>query len=180
MESVDFKNDIVKLLSGDEISIKADVLKGVKQNAVQFNKIGVNFKLANKTAEEELIAELENFDVTLTMVSNGYYRCDTKIYDIPTSKNVVIIQSFKKNGNPISSNDVYQQISDNEPFLSPYAMWSIKIENVTGDFAKLKRFSNVDIDLELVGKGRHIQYNTPHICSDELENIYHLYEVISE
>lgn len=144
-KGVDFRDDIVKLLSGNEVSINADVLKGVKQNAVQFNEIGINFKLTNTTSEQNLIAKLEaDFDVILTMFSNGFYRCDTRIYDISTAKNVTFIQSFKKKTNseePISSNDFSQEISKNDPFLSPYAMWSIKIINVTG----LNRYLTLNI-----------------------------------
>lgn len=88
----EYKPQIKNVLQGDEITIKADVIHGVNQNAVKFNKISIFFRLLDDALQNELDNELSNFRINMTMVGTNYYRCNNRYYRIPLDRNLVIDQ----------------------------------------------------------------------------------------
>lgn len=180
----EIKTELMKLLRGEEITLLADITNGVNQNAVKFKEIGIHFKVQNETIQNELDAELEQFGVSMTQLGHNYYRCGNRFYFISIDDTIVIDYSIKKdpNGKPLKSNEVYQQISSSNYFLSPYATWRIKLTNETSDFDKLKRFQHEIMALELIGSGQYFRDGksfSHEICNDHLDNYYHYDNTIS-
>lgn len=176
-KSHDFKNEIEKLFSGEEIVIKADILNGIEQNAVKFNEIGIHIKSSNENTQIELNAELESFNVTMTMIGNSYYRCGARFYSIPVDS-ITIEYSMDKNqdGKTKSLNENSRTIKNEDYFLGPYAMWSIKLTHQNNDFKKLTKFQYQSIDLELIGRGQYFKDHglyASEICSSHLDKYYH-------
>lgn len=173
-----FRNEIRKLLQGEEIIMKADIEKGLNMNAVKFNEIEIRFKVANQSVQFDLNNELRNFDVTMTMVGNNYYRCDRRRYRISVDDNIVIEYSLRldSTGKFTKPNDVCEKIRRNDYFLSPYATWSIKLTNATSNFETLNKFANETIDLELTGHGQYFKNQgslfAQDICNDRLDQFY--------
>lgn len=153
----EFKDDICKLLSGEEITLNADIAKGLNQNAVKFKEIGIHFKLASEELQHELDAKLKRYVVYMTMVGNSYYRCGKRSYSMSIDENIVISYSLKKNknGEPKSMNDVHRKIVGGRYFLSPYTVWSIKLSGES--FGELDKFKNEAIDLQLIGNGQYVK-----------------------
>lgn len=163
------KDTIAKLLDGQKITINADITKGLNKNAIKFNEIGIYFKLANGTSQSELDKELQNVEVYMTHLGNSYYRCGHKLY-VMTSDNLTIHYSFHKNsnGHPSITNQVYDKIKNNSFVLSPYTMWMIELY---GNFSSLEKFKNLEIDLELKGRGQYVDQGID-VCNENLENYY--------
>lgn len=184
-----FNEKIVKLLQGDEVTFNADITKGLNQNAVKFNEIGIHFKAKSSSVQTELDAELNHFGVSMAMVGNSYYRCGTRFYSTSVDENVVIDYSLKKDGNgmPSISNEVYHKIHDTNYFLSPYAMWTIQLIKLNlssseENFEHLSQFASEDLDLELIGRGQFLKDNgfTSHeLCNNQLDDYYNYYSDIS-
>lgn len=188
-KSREFKHELKKLLTGEEVMIKADVTKGLNQNAVKFNEIGIKFKLSDEKLQKELDSELEKFGVRMTMVGHNYYQCGQKFYYLSVDDRIVIEQSFKKysSGKPIKFNNVYRKLSEKQYFLSPYTTWKIKLIVMAEDFAsitdapsqnafdKLKKYQEDSINMELIGRGEYFRNNkasTSEICTVEMEKYY--------
>lgn len=185
----EFKNEFRKLLKGEEILLVADIEKGLTANAIKFKEIAINLKLTNKELQNELNVELENFAVRMTLVSNGYYRCDQQVYTLSVDDNIILEYSFKRNahGKPDKINDVFRKLSENSAFLSPYAAWKIRLIEIKNDldvkdslnvqnaFDKLKRFINEPLNLEIIGRGKFFRSNgtfSPEVCTDEMSTFY--------
>ncbi|CAG8839441.1 9780_t:CDS:2, partial [Gigaspora margarita] len=65
-ENKNYSQEISKLLNGDEVTIKADIIKSnPNKNAIKFNEIGIRFKSINKTIQDNIDCELEYFDVEM-------------------------------------------------------------------------------------------------------------------
>lgn len=183
-----FNGEIVKLLQGEEVTLNADITKGLNQNAVKFNEIGIHFKAKSESVQSELDAELNHFGVSMAMVGNSYFRCGTRFYSNVVEENVVIDFSLKKdaNGWPSISNEVYHKIHDTNYFLSPYAMWSIQLiklnlSNSDENLEQLSQFSNDILELELIGRGQFLKDNgfaSQEICNKHLDDYYHYDENI--
>lgn len=186
---------IEQLLKGNEIMVKADIIKGLNQNAVKFNELGIALTVrVGKSAYQMNMAQyqlekyLENFSVKLTLVGNNYYRCGNKFYYLPVDDNVVIEYSFKRDnrtGRPLKYNDVYRKLIESNFFLSPYASWMIQLVPVSNDFndtalenqrLMLKTEYDADnMDLDLIGRGQYFRKNgefSNEVCSDEIEKYY--------
>lgn len=179
----EIKNDIGKLLQGEEIVIKADIAKGMSQNAVKFNEIAIILQLANDKAQNELDDKLASFDVVMKMMGNCYYRCGNRSYFVPIDENIEIEYSMKKDihGNPIRKNEVYRKIRDGQNFLSPYTTWCIKLIDKCGrEFHDLTKFNNDAIDLKLVGHGQYFKYEKAFSdeFADELMNKHYNFDRI--
>lgn len=155
----DIKDDIGKLLQGEEVTLKADIAKGMNENAVKFKKIEIFLKLRTAAAQQRLNEKLESFKVVMTMVGNSYYRCGKRSYCMAVDDKIVIKYSIKKNdkGEPDVVNEVYNKIRDGYFFLSPYTMWTIKL---VGDFTELNEFKNEIIDLQLQGSGQYVKHSS--------------------
>lgn len=102
----EYKDEIKNRLQGKPITIKADVVRGVNQNAIEFNDIRLNFKLIDAASQVELNNELRNFCVNMTMVGTNYYRCSNRYYRIPLDQNLAIEFTFAKkpDGTPADPN----------------------------------------------------------------------------
>lgn len=155
----DIKDAIDELLQGQQILLKADIANGMNQNAVKFKEIAIYLKLSNESAQTELDAKLQGFNVIMTMVGNNYYRCGNRSYSMSVDDNIVIEYSIKRNdkGKPVSCNGVYAKIQDGDFFLSPYTMWGIQL---AGNFDELNCFRNKIVDLQLIGHGQYVKQSS--------------------
>lgn len=189
-KSREFKVEFQKLLNGEEIMIKANIVKGLSQNALKFNEIGVQLKLVDDKMQRELDAQLENFGVRMTLIGHAYYKCGESFYYLSVDDNVVIEYSFKKhsNGKPIRYNEVYRKLSEGPYFLSPYATWKIKLIPIDEDidetmqsarsrsvYQALAKFIKSSLNLELVGRGQYFRRNgilETEICTEEVGKYY--------
>lgn len=95
----EIKNEVKKLLQGKNITLKADITKGLNQNAVKFKEISIRFKMINENEQQEFDKVLENFSLSVTMIGNNYYRCGTKFYYISHDEIIIIESSLKKDSN---------------------------------------------------------------------------------
>jgi hypothetical protein len=150
-----------QLLSGKPIFVKADVTKSVPdKDAIKFNLLEINLKVANATRQEEVNGKLKSFKVKATHMGNSYYRYDGQIY-ILSSPSQEIQCSFERDpsGLPIHRNQVYNKIKAGDLMLSPFAMWNIQLVQLNNNnetlFNELAKFKD-EVDLELVGRGRYI------------------------
>lgn len=197
-KSRDYKDLFRNLLKGDEIMIRADIVKGLSQNAIKFNEIGIQMKLIYGQMQEEFEAELKHFGVKMTLTDHVYYKCDQQFYYLPVDDNIVIEYSFRKDskGKPIKFNEVYRKLSEKHYFLSPYATWKIQLTVINEDFEsftedtdntentsfqkgfkRLAKFVNQHFDMELVGRGQYFRSKgrlEAEICTDEVQNYYQL------
>lgn len=155
----EIRNDIEKLLRGEEITLKADIANGLNENAVKFKEIQICLKLKTEKMQEKLNAKLEKFKVSMTMVGNAYYRCGKRSYYMSVDDKIAINYSIKKNdeGLPETMNDVYKKIRNGKFFLSPYTMWTIQLD---GDTNQLDEFRNEIIDLNLQGHGQYVKHSS--------------------
>ncbi|XP_069673901.1 uncharacterized protein [Periplaneta americana] len=168
-----YKASISKLLSGEAVTLKADILSGVKKSSLKFRLIEINLKCPSTKLQNELNAILEHFVVTLKHHGNSYYQCGRKFYVI-RSECQTVKYSFAKsqNGEPVMQNAVYEKIRNGDFMLSPYAVWTIQLARARGkDFMNLKNYKNC-VDLELVGKGRYVKEEN----SISEINLQHYYE----
>lgn len=187
-QSREYKYEIRKLLTGEEVLIKADVTRGLNQNAVKFNKIGIKLKLSDEKMQKKLDSELDKFGVRMTMVGHNYYRCGQKFYYLSVDDSIVIEQSFKKdsNGTPLKFNEVYRKLSEKQYFLSPYTTWKIQLIVIAEDFTtitddpientfdNLKKFEKETINMELIGRGEYFRNKAmaADICTSEMDKYY--------
>ncbi|KAL7288385.1 hypothetical protein TKK_0017478 [Trichogramma kaykai] len=169
----DHKNSIEKLLKGHEVVLKADINHGFKGNAIKFNKIGINFASPNKTIERKLRELLQGFSVTLTHFCHSFYRCDDKIYMIPSANQTIQYSMSQREGSnvPATTNNVYDKIAKNQPVLSPYATWQIQLSHEEDGFYELSKYASEMIDLVLEGTGQYIDLNLD-VCNNQLDQYY--------
>lgn len=175
-----YKCTILDLLAGKEVVVKADILNGVRKNAVKFNRIEINFKSVNGGIQEELHKLLLNFHVKMTHHGNSHYKCGNNFYVI-RGDNQTIEYSMEKrqDGQPMDHNAVYTKLRNGDLLLSPYAMWSVRLVRVTNvNFPQLQKFGNL-VNLELVGQGQYVSEGAE-ICNQNLRDYYELDESFSE
>lgn len=177
-KSAEFHHDFVKLLRGEQITLNAEIAKGLNQNAVKFKELEIHFNMINQSAQSELNSKLEDFHVVMTMVGgNSYYRCGKRVYRMSVDENIVIEYSIKKNqhSQPIAKNNVYDKIRNGDFFLSPYTMWSIQLKGEPEKIDGLDKFKNEIVDLQLRGNGQYVENSTDFINdfpSDVLDKHY--------
>lgn len=168
------KDVISKLLSGEKIALKSNILNSVPdKDAVKFNEIGINFNSLNQTVSLEIRNKLKEFKVTATHLGNSYYRYNNDIYVI-TSDSQHISYSFEKdtNGEPIHKNNVYNKIKSGNVMLSPYAMWEFQLlkSKPETSFSEFKKYEEI-VNLELVGYGSYLTKGT-NISNVDIDNYY--------
>lgn len=161
---------IRKLLSGQSVVIKADVLQSaIDKDAIKFDFIEINFKSSNLSVQAEIDREVLKFGVQMKHLGNSYYRYNNKFY-VLHSESQSIQYSFEKkaDGKAVSSNLVYQKLLSGNVMLSPYAMWEIKLRPTSNavSFNALKTFYN-KVDLALEGRGRYVKAGSSHYSLDE-------------
>ncbi|CAH1113850.1 unnamed protein product [Psylliodes chrysocephalus] len=175
------KEAIGKLLTGDEIRVRADITKGVDKYAVKYNKIGINIKLENQTLQNELNSTLQNYGISLTHHGDSNYKYGRNIYTILSDKNTIYYTlETKSNGEPVDKNKVYDFIKNNDCMLSPYATWSIKFTNVNNSFNSLSKFRNETLQIELEGQGQYIAPDIEFSSDHNIKQYYKYDECLSE
>ncbi|MEW9824903.1 MAG: hypothetical protein AB2992_07200 (plasmid) [Candidatus Symbiodolus clandestinus] len=180
-ENSKHQDAILKLLSGDKVVVKANILNSpFEKDAIKFNKIAINFYSENSTMTSEVSNKLKGFTVSATHLGNSYYRYNNNIYII-TSDSQNIQFSFERDahGEPVQKNSVYDKIKSGDLMLSPYAMWEIQIINATNKihFRELTIYKD-KVNLELVGHGSYVTRGT-NISDTDIENYYKAVETIS-
>ncbi|MCX4084119.1 hypothetical protein N7281_04555 [Rickettsia hoogstraalii] len=155
------KNVISKLLSGQEIIVKADIMNSSPdEDAIKFNTIELNFKSKNETSQFEVNNILKGFNISMTHLGNSYYRYNDKIYPMTTNSQDIWYY-FEKNNNsePVRRSLAYDKLKNGDFMLSPYALWKIKLINVKNknnfSFKDLETYKD-KIDLELGGNGYYV------------------------
>ncbi|XP_055924347.1 uncharacterized protein LOC129956469 [Argiope bruennichi] len=154
-----YKDEISKLLSGQEVVLKADVRSSAPdKDAIKFSVIELIFKSRNETLQPRLSEALTYFDIRATHLGNSHYRYADEVYLI-TSDSQTILYSYEKNsvGEPVRKNNVFDKIKSGDLMLSPYALWEFKLRNSTSksSFAEIGIFKD-EIDLELSGYGSYV------------------------
>lgn len=185
------RSDIEKLLHGDEITIKADITKGLDINALRFNEIELQLVLSDESKQIEFDNILDKLHMRMTIAGNNYLRCDSRFYYISLDDEIVIEYSLKKdsNGKPTRTNDMYRKITERFFFFSPYIMWKIQLItdssdslNIPESFNELSKFKNISIDLMLTGRGQYYRSQEIHsfgICNKKLDEFYRFDDTIS-
>lgn len=170
------KQEMQKLLRGEEIVLTANIAHGLNFDAIKFKNVGIKFVTRKPCKQRSFDAALKDFSVTMGMIGENYYRCGSRFYSIPTNDNIAIDYSFAKgdDGEPRARNSVYKKIQQNDFFLSPYSMWSIQLENNTANFDTLSTFANEDIHLKLVGDGQYLKNFPIEFCNENVDRYYRL------
>ncbi|CAG8777105.1 7512_t:CDS:1, partial [Racocetra persica] len=113
-KSETYSQEISTLLSGDAVTIKADIAKSYHddKNTIKFNKIGIKFKVKqDETKQSELDNKLKYFDVKITHLGNSYYKYNNKFY-VMANEEYDIDYSFEKDnyGQTLRYNEVYKKL----------------------------------------------------------------------
>ncbi|KAF7989470.1 hypothetical protein HCN44_008144 [Aphidius gifuensis] len=175
----EYHEEISKLLKGKAITIKADIVKGIKHNAVKFNEIGLQFKLSNTTLQQELNTQLKPFVIKMTHLGDSYYKCGNQFYIINHDQQMISHHVISESGTYANENNVYSKIKENPPILSPYSMWKLQLQHSNKSaFKKLIKFAHESIDLGLVGKGQYVDTEDS-VCNDSLEKYYKVADIQS-
>lgn len=172
--SNNYSYSIQRLMSGEKVSFLADINSGVPFNAVKFTVAELYIQTENAERQAVLENILRNYDVRMTHMGNSYYRCDNSSYII-NSRAAEIIYSFERHDDvPLRTNAVYAKIKNGHSVLSPYAMWSIQLENMNkfndNSFERLAPFAD-RVDLFLVGRGQYIKKGYSD-CGNSLDQYY--------
>lgn len=172
----DASNAIDRLLSGEEVMIKADIRRSLNVNAIKFNQLQLRVVAANVSQQQQLEREFIEADimVSMIMVGNSYYRCGKKYYYISADDHIAIEYSMRKkvDGTPSRVNEVYRKIKESQYFLSPYATWKVTFQP---NRLEKRGMSSIRIDrLELTGTGQYFGTGIyeKEICTDELDKFY--------
>lgn len=171
------KKAIEDLLAGKEVTLKADIVNGVPNDAVKFNSIRIKLTCKDKIMQSELDEDLNNFQVSMVHGEESYYRCGNEFYRVAFDKQLLSYSyRTKLNGEPAVTNSSYDDIKNGVPILSPYTQWSIQIKE--GNFEKLIRYKDY-VDIELEGQGKWIK-DGELICGSNLQKYYTIDDTISE
>lgn len=163
----EYKDTIMKLLSGEEVYLYADIMKQhyqnlmyktvskLRKNAVKIKYIALNFKLENSPLQKELNELLESFRFELTHMGDSRYKLNNKIYTIKSEPLSEIRAKFARtaNGKPSHMKDEYKKIENVS--LSPYATWKIKLIDEEVPFKNLTMIAK-HADLELIGSAHYV------------------------
>lgn len=178
--------EMENFLAGKEIFIKADITNGLDINALRFNEIRIRFQLSDENAQNEFDNLLEQFHLRMTIIGNNYLRCDSRFYYVSLDNDIAIEYSFKNasDGKPSRVNDMYRKIIERPFFFIPFIMWKIQLISVDPEslymqqsFNKLAKFTNISIDLRLIGRGQYYKHKELHsfaICNEQMDEFYQL------
>ncbi|CAB0033120.1 unnamed protein product [Trichogramma brassicae] len=166
--------NIEKLLHGQKVTLKADIEHGFEGNAVKFNKIGIDFASPNKTVQLKLRESLRGFSVTLIHLGRSLYRCDDRVYTIPSASETIkySMAEHRESHAPATTNMIYDKIAVNKPVLSPYATWQMQLNHPRNHFHELSKYSSEMVDLLLVGTGQYVDSKLPEWCNEQLDQYY--------
>ncbi|KAF7990950.1 hypothetical protein HCN44_000755 [Aphidius gifuensis] len=170
-----YKDQISKLLQGQEITLRASTEQFDNRHAVMFNNIGVYFKMENLTMQAEFDEIISNLHINMIHLGDSYYRCGNKTFIMSQCP-----QTFEHNVMPNrdgefeSGNVVYQVLTKNRAILSPFTMWKLSFFDTDEfNFDQFTKYINESIDLRLVGTGQYV-YPEPAECKSNLEEYYKL------
>lgn len=159
----EIRDEIRQLFAGEKVYLMADVTRGSQLNAVKFNSIGIDFRMANGTSASELQDILESFHVTMTHMGNSHYRCGNRTYTINSPSREVSSRIGREYQTAVGSAGD-ETLSSNIALLSPYALWRFQL---SGDsFDALSPFVG-RVDIELHGYGQYVSQREP-ICETDL------------
>lgn len=168
------KSFVRSLLRGEPVTLSADITRGLKMNVLKFRQIEMVLRASDAAWQVTLDTELHDFDVKLSHMGNSYYRCDATYFTI-SNPIQTITYSYKRkaNGEPMSSNGVYQKLLKGDFMLSPYAMWTLQLVdpfNRTNSFQKLAKYADhTDVVLDGVFQYASADAN---ICNSDLNKYY--------
>lgn len=176
----ELKGKIGSLLKGDEVEFRASSNMAPanmrRTSAMKFNEISIRFVATENGQQAKLMKELEKYVLKMSMASEAEYICNGKKQMLTTDQHLSIHQSFKLDANqqPILKNDVYRKISEIKPFLSPYVLWKVQLENIVDETTIDDSIANIIDRLELTGKGEFISdaiggQLLSELCEDHIE-----------
>jgi len=165
--SSEHSSEIRRFLRGEEVILYADVNKA-KHDAIKFKNLFLLVE-ANNSADNKTLNELlKHFWVRLVYSGKSEFRLKGEIYSFDThfnEKSELILQ-FKYGCKYVcsNSNESYEKLAKNTPFLSPYTLWKMQIlpQHIEGDELKntLKEigslFEKNQVDVSLGGTGKYI------------------------
>lgn len=117
------KSMISKLLSGETVTVKADVTASpYDMDAIKINVIDFTFKSKDQTKQLEINNTLKGFQITAIHLGNSYYRYNNTVYRMMTPSRAIWYY-FEKNpkGEPVHKSTSYEKIKTGDFMLSPYA-----------------------------------------------------------
>lgn len=161
----DNKNDLIKLLSGEEVEMFA---RGYG-NVVKFKEIGLNFNFQDRI-QKDFNEAISNFIITLTMGSENRYFCGGRYIEevFQLTSNIQFRFKINSDGSQTIINETYKIIKNqtNDYFLSPYTAWRIQLSapDILGHpvrekdhFQQLERYRRSRFDMDLVGAGQYLK-----------------------
>lgn len=181
-DNIKDKDEIVQLMTGREVIFVANIDDGLKFNAIKFNEVWLNFKMANQTIQDEFNSELHRFSVVMEMIGSNFFRCNNRIYCIPL-ENTVRFSFTLEAGHPWKVNDIYSKLKNSAPFLSPYSTWKIALvskDRDDADYLVLKGYQNYVEEISLEGRGQYLDNEGKFVyqtCNDHLDKHYRLQSV---
>lgn len=126
----ELKDDFSKLLSGEEVTFKANINNGLPYSAVKFSKVWIRFMLKNMGGDEtfsesDFDEELQKFYIYMTMEGNAYYRCENRIYSLSLEQPIEFFFTMQNNSYVVMDiqTSSFDTLSRYNSFLSPYTTW---------------------------------------------------------
>lgn len=171
-----FSREINRILSGERVTLLANISEHQKWNAVKFSDLWLRFSSSDpEVKEEDITRDLESFSVKLLHNGDSYYRCDERLFVIPSKS--YDLEKMYSDGKREMDYDSVNEISEGTYILSPYATWTIEL--VSRDDRKsneaLRKYES-KINIELVGFGQFSLRNIDE-C-DSLEE-YRNFEIVN-
>lgn len=189
----DFKSEITNLLRGKPVILNANILNAYKyssqkrfgiENGIRFSKILLNFKFANESRQNDFYKVINRVGVDLTMIGDNYYRCDDRIYYVPTDVNSMLHYRIKSDQGMdiVDPSGLYNAVLERNkhPFLSPYNVWQMRLGSVNLQ-TDLNAFMGEEIDLHLIGEWHHVDNSNygKDVCHNgDLDKNYRLDRVL--
>lgn len=173
-DNKDVKDEVNSLFKLDTVILRSDIRKGLVVNAVKFKEIQLKFIASDQNIQNELNVKLKDYNLIMEMVGNGFYKCGDRFYYISLDENIILEYSLRSD-EPSNVNEVYRKIKENAYFISPYALWKVKVVKSEIKAQPLDEFIDKDIHLELFGNGAYFkngQY-VSEICTSNLDKFYH-------
>lgn len=165
-----FPFEIKQLLSGEMVTLYADI-KQSRFDAIKFCTINlvIDIKSTNANSSQLLNNLLNEFYVELTHSGVSYYKYLNDVYVINLNYNsgeqLLLRFPYGSAGNhsTASPNESYKRLAVNEPVLSPYTFWQIKLAPINS-MKKEQLFRDIenlisakdDIIVSLNGYGQFI------------------------
>jgi len=159
----DYPNEINALLSGQAITLIADVNLSM-YDVVKFNAINLTCQIPDDGSANGMNSQIQTllakFNVVLTHSGVSDFKFNNNIYRIHSTASGLQL-TFSYNNTPDSS-DSYEKLKNTKPILSPYTTWTIQLKSINPSqssslFTLLSKFNNVNV--QLYGHGRYFDHN---------------------